>query len=121
MVKRLKEKHLITFENSNEWESLPQALNININNSQYSQSVEDRAFFTHENVAYAFNIKGITISLEGGLKGYWRSMNSRSPVGRTFWMSTGEWKTTREANSFARTNRTVPDCVSSPPEKVQWR
>lgn len=39
--------------------------------------VEDRAFFTHENVAYAFNIKGITISLEGGLKGYWRSMNSR--------------------------------------------
>lgn len=77
MVKRLKEKHLITFESRNEWESLPQALNININNSQYSQSVEDRAFFTHENVAYAFNIKGITISLEGGLKGYWRSMNSR--------------------------------------------
>lgn len=34
---------------------------------------------THESAAYAFSLKGITISLEGGIKGYWRSMNSELP------------------------------------------
>ncbi len=77
MVKRLKGKHLITFESRNEWKSLPQALNLNANESDYAQSVEDKVFFTHEHVAYAFNVKGITVSLEGGIKGYWRSMNSQ--------------------------------------------
>ena len=32
--------------------------------------------FHHESVAYALTLKGITVSLEGGIKGYLRSMSS---------------------------------------------
>lgn len=79
MIKRFNGKHLVTFESRNEWESLPQTLNIDINDNPYSQHIGDHAFFTHESAAYTFSIKGITFSLEGGLKGYLRSMNSELP------------------------------------------
>lgn len=79
MIQRFKGKHLVTFESRNEWESLPQTLNLDVNGKPYSQHIGDHAFLTHESAAYAFSLKGITISLEGGIKGYWRSMNSELP------------------------------------------
>lgn len=79
MIQRYKGKHLVTFESSNEWESLPQTLNLDVNNNSYRQHICDHAFYTHESAAYAFSLKGITISLEGGINGYWRLMNSELP------------------------------------------
>lgn len=79
MIQRFKGKHLVTFESRNEWESLPQTLSLDVNGNPYSQHIGDHAFLTHESAAYAFSLKGITISLEGGIKGYWRSMNSELP------------------------------------------
>lgn len=79
MIQRFKGKHLVTFESHNEWESLPQTLGLDVNGNPYSQHIGDHAFLTHESAAYAFSLKGITISLEGGIKGYWRSMNSDLP------------------------------------------
>lgn len=79
MINRFKGKHLVTFQSVNEWESLPQTLNIDINSQQFRQHISDHAFYTHESAAYAFNIKGVTLSLEGGIKGYFRSMDSQLP------------------------------------------
>lgn len=79
MIKRFKGNHLVTFQSVNEWESLPQTLNLDMNNQQFHQHIADHAFFTHESAAYAFNIKGLTLSLEGGIKGYLRSMDSQLP------------------------------------------
>lgn len=79
MIKRFKGRHLVTFQSVNEWESLPQTLNLDMNSQQFHQHIADHAFFTHESAAYAFNIKGVTLSLEGGIKGYLRSMNSQLP------------------------------------------
>ncbi len=90
MIKRFKGKHLVTFNSENEWESLPQTLNVygkavfnrlnnEANNLRFSQHIGDHAFYTHESAAYAFSIKGITVSLEGGIKGYWRSLNTELP------------------------------------------
>lgn len=79
MIQRFKSKHLVSFDSHNEWESLPQTLNINVNNNPYRQNIGDHAFNTHESVAYTFSLNGVTISLEGGIKGYWRSMNSDLP------------------------------------------
>lgn len=76
MIKRFKGKHLVTFESRNEWESLPQTLDIAAGSLPYRQHIDDHAFHTHENAAYAFSFRGITLSLEGGIKGYWRAMNS---------------------------------------------
>ncbi len=80
MIKRFKGKHLVTFQSVNEWESMPQTLNLNMREEsveQFRQHISDHAFYTHESAAYAFNIKGVTLSLEGGIKGYLRSMDSR--------------------------------------------
>lgn len=79
MIKKFKGKHLVTFESQNGWESMPQTLNINVGESPFRQHVGDHAFYTNESAAYAFSVKGITVSLEGGIKGYWRSMNSDIP------------------------------------------
>lgn len=79
MIQRFKGKHLVTFQSVNEWESLPQTLNLDMNDVQFSQHISDHAFYTHESAAYAFNIKGVTLSLEGGIKGYLRSMDSQLP------------------------------------------
>lgn len=85
MIQRFQGKHLVTFESNNEWESLPQTLHVSGERGERGegtealslhQSVSDHAFHTHESAAYAFSVKGITVSLEGGIKGYWRSMRS---------------------------------------------
>lgn len=79
LIKRFKGNHLVTFHSVNEWESLPQSLNIDMNGQHFRQHISDHAFYTHESAAYAFNIKGVTLSLEGGIKGYIRSMDSQLP------------------------------------------
>lgn len=79
MIKRFKGKHLVTFQSVNEWESFPQTLNLDMNSQLFNQHISDHAFYTHESAAYAFNIKGVTLSLEGGIKGYLRSMDSQLP------------------------------------------
>lgn len=76
MIKRFNGKHLVTFQSNNEWESLPQTLNVSIDANNVRQHIGDHAFYTHESAAYAFSIKGITVSLEGGVKGYLRSLNT---------------------------------------------
>lgn len=81
MIKRFKDKHLVTLQSVNEWESLPQNLECGMSNGElFRQHISDHAFFTNESAAYAFNIKGVTLSLEGGMKGYFRSMDSRLPL-----------------------------------------
>ena len=79
LIKRFKGNHLVTFHSVNEWESLPQTLNIDMNGQHFRQYISDHAFYTHESAAYAFSIKGVTLSLEGGIKGYIRSMDSQLP------------------------------------------
>ncbi len=76
IIKRFNGKHLVTFISKNEWESLPQTLSVSINDGFMRQQVKDHAFYTNESAAYAFSVKGITISLEGGVKGYVRTMRS---------------------------------------------
>ena len=79
MIKRFNGQHLVTFQSVNEWESLPQTLNLDMNGEQFRQHISDHAFYTQESAAYAFIIKGVTLSLEGGIKGYLRSMDSQLP------------------------------------------
>lgn len=79
IIKRFNGKHLVTFISKNEWESLPQTLSVSINEGLMCQHVKDHAFYTNESAAYAFSVKGVTISLEGGVKGYFRSLNTQLP------------------------------------------
>ena len=80
LIKRFNGKHLVTFISKNEWESLPQTLSVSMNDGLMRQQVKDHAFYTNESAAYAFSVKGITISLEGGVKGYFRTLNTELPA-----------------------------------------
>lgn len=79
MIQRFNGRHLVTFRSVNEWESLPQTLAVGMAAAAFRQHISDHAFFTDESAAYAFNISGITLSLEGGIKAYFRTMNSHLP------------------------------------------
>lgn len=79
LIKRFNGRHLITFISKNEWESLPQTLSVSMNDGFMRQQVKDHAFYTNESATYAFSIKGITVSLEGGVKGYFRTLNTELP------------------------------------------
>ncbi len=81
LIRRIKGKHLVTITSSNEWESLPQTLDVSLERNNrgvgiMSQNIRDHAFYTNESVAYAFSISGVTVSFESGIKGYLRSMKS---------------------------------------------
>ena len=80
MIKRFAKKHLITFYADNEWENLTSTLDVNFThpaNGKIYQKNQDYAFFTNEKAQYAFTLSGLKLSLEGGVEGYFRKMDSK--------------------------------------------
>lgn len=64
---------------------MPQTLRVDATQSidgqgvEFLQNIRDHAFSTHESASYAFSLKGITVSLEGGVKGYFRKLHTSLP------------------------------------------
>ena len=54
MIKRFKGNHLVTFQSVNEWESLPQTLNLDMNRERFSTS--PTALFSHMRVQLMLSI-----------------------------------------------------------------
>ncbi len=79
LIKRFNGKHLVTLRSAIEWESLPQTLSVVASDIYMRQHVGEHAFYTNESAAYAFSLKGFTISLEGGVQGYLRKLNTELP------------------------------------------
>ncbi|MDE5801178.1 MAG: hypothetical protein K2H74_09185, partial [Paramuribaculum sp.] len=76
LIQRIRGKHIITILSKNEWESMPQTLSTIISSERSRQRVRDHAFYTDETIGYSFTFSGITVGLEGGVKGYIRSLNT---------------------------------------------
>lgn len=77
VIKRFGSKHLVTFSSVNEWESKPQRLSVEYpDESRFSQRISNHAFYTNERASYGFYLKGFNLSLEGGIQGYLRDMES---------------------------------------------
>lgn len=77
VIKRFGGKHLVTFSSVNEWESKPQRLSVEYpDESRFSQRISNHAFYTNERASYGFYLKGFNLSLEGGIQGYMRDMES---------------------------------------------
>ena len=66
----------MTFISENEWESFPQSLDNLLDGMSLSQGIHNKAFYTNESVSYSFTINKVTLSLQGGAKGYLRNMIS---------------------------------------------
>ncbi len=77
LIKRMGGKHLFTLTSVNEWESKPQNLSVSYQDKKnLSQRISGMAFYTDEKIAYGFHLKGLTMSLEGGINGFLRNMSS---------------------------------------------
>ena len=77
VIKRFGGKHLVTFSSVNEWESKPQRLSVEYpDERRFSQRISNHAFYTNERASYGFYLKGFNLSLEGGIQGYLRDMES---------------------------------------------
>lgn len=68
--------HLITFNSINVWNTLPQKLTV-IRNGTSKQKTDEYSFFSHEQVTYGFHFQGMTLSLEGGAKAQFRTLDSQ--------------------------------------------
>lgn len=77
VIKRFGGSHLVTFSSINEWESKPQFLSVDYPDERISsQRISNHAFYTNERASYGFYLKGFNLSLEGGISGYLRNMES---------------------------------------------
>ena len=76
LIRRFQGKHLVTFKSSVEWESLPEVLSVQMNSDIMRQKTKNHAFFTDESASYAFTLNKVTVSMEGGIKAYFRSLDS---------------------------------------------
>ena len=79
LIKRFNDKHLVTFISQNDWESLPQKLYATTDNGFQRQRVSEQAFSTNQSAAFVMALKGVTISIEGGVKGYLRLLKTDLP------------------------------------------
>lgn len=76
IIKRFSNNRLVTFTSRNEWNSLPENLTINHDGQNYGQNIKQHSFYTDEMASLGFVFNKVLISLDTGLSGYFRNLNT---------------------------------------------
>lgn len=76
IIKRFRKNRLITFTSLNEWISLPERIAIDYDGHNYGQNTKQRSFYTDEKASLGFVFNKILLSLDAGLTGYFRNLNT---------------------------------------------
>lgn len=83
VIKRFGEKHMITFNSTNQWLYKPQNLWVDLDNtadngtvSRYGSDVRQQAFFTDERASYGFIMGKVIATVEGGVAAFIRHLES---------------------------------------------
>lgn len=76
VIKRFGANRLVTFTSHNEWNSLPERLTVSRDGKEYGQKIGQHSFFTDERASLGFVIKRALLSLEAGLSGYFRKLDT---------------------------------------------
>ena len=77
IIKRFGKNRLITFTSRNEWNSLPEHLTVSRDGGEaYGQQVKQYSFYTDERASYGLVLNRVLLSLEGGLTGYFRHLDT---------------------------------------------
>lgn len=76
LIKRFGGNKLVTFNSRNEWNSLPERLTVSLNGTEYGQKIRQHSFYTDERASLAFVFKRVLLSLETGISGYFRNLNT---------------------------------------------
>ncbi len=76
LIKRFRNNKLVTFTSRNEWTSLPERLTVSHDGAQYGERIKQHAFYTDERASLGFVFNRVMLSLEGGLAGYFRKLDT---------------------------------------------
>ena len=75
LIKRFNNK-LVTFTSRNEWNSLPEKLTVIHDGQDYGQHIKQHAFYTDERASLGFVLDKVLLSLEAGVSGYFRNLDT---------------------------------------------
>lgn len=76
VIRRFGGNKLVTFNSRNEWNSMPERLTISREGEDYGQKIRQHSFYTDERASLGFVFNRILLSLEAGLSGYFRNLNT---------------------------------------------
>ena len=76
VIKRFGGNKLVTFNSRNEWNSIPERLTVSQDGKEYGQSISQHSFFTDERASLGFVFNRVLLSLETGLSGYFRNLDT---------------------------------------------
>lgn len=76
MIRRFGKNKLVSFMSRNEWNSLPERFSVNNDGREYGQKISQHSFYTDQRASLGFIFKGLTVSLAGGLAGYFRGLRT---------------------------------------------
>lgn len=76
VIKRFGGNKLVTFNSRNEWNSMPERLTVSQDGKEYGQSISQHSFFTDERASLGFVFNRVLLSLETGLSGYFRNLDT---------------------------------------------
>lgn len=76
MIRRFGGNRLVTFNSRNEWNSLPERLTVGRDGEDYGQRITQHSFYTDERASLGFVFRRVLLSLEAGVSGYFRNLNT---------------------------------------------
>ncbi len=92
---------LVTFTSRNEWNSLPERLTVNHDGREYGERIRQHAFYTDERAALGFVFSGLHLSLNAGISGYFRNLDTDIWGTESPNIAAGEQLTTNYMRVFA--------------------
>lgn len=76
IIRRFGGNKLVTFNSRNEWNSLPERLTVSRDGEDYGQRITQHSFYTDERASLGFVFRRVLLSLEAGVSGYFRNLNT---------------------------------------------
>lgn len=76
VIRRFGGNKLVTFNSRNEWNSLPERLTVSRDGDDYGQQITQHSFYTDERASLGFVFRRILLSLEAGISGYFRNLDT---------------------------------------------
>lgn len=76
LIKRFGNNKLVTFTSRNEWNALPERLTVAHESETYGEHIKQHSFYTDERASLGFVFNRVLLSLEAGLSGYFRNLNT---------------------------------------------
>lgn len=76
VIRRFGNNKLVTFTSRNEWNSLPERLTVYHEGETYGERIKQHSFYTDERASLGFVFNRVLLSLEAGVTGYFRNLDT---------------------------------------------